>query len=147
MSLPFTQLYIDGEWRPASNGATYDVLRAGSTEIVGTAAAATASDCAAAIDAATRAFPAWERTHPNARRDIFLRAADIIAAKKYRAEVIAACIEEVGSTAEMTGALYDAQVNALRGYAGLVVQMKGEVFPSIVPGGQAFGYRRAFGAV
>src|ERR1700761_8950632 len=35
-------------------------------------------DAIDAADAAQRAFPAWSRTKPSERRDIFLRAADII---------------------------------------------------------------------
>ena len=54
MALPFTSLYIDGEWRPASGGATFNVFRPSSEDIVGTAAAATAADCTAAVEAAAR---------------------------------------------------------------------------------------------
>lgn len=147
MALPFTSLYIDGEWRPASGGATFNVFRPSSEDIVGTAAAATAADCTAAVEAAARAFPAWERTPLSVRRDVFLRAADIVASDKYRAEAIAACMEEVGATAELTGAMHDNQTNAMRHYAGMVNLMKGETFPSLVPGGQVFCHRRAFGVV
>ena len=147
MSLPFTSLYIDGEWRPAGSGKTFDVFRPSSTEVVGTAAAATAADCVAAIDAAARAFPAWERTPLSVRRDVFLRAADIVASGRYRTAAIAACAEEVGATAEMTGAMHDMQVAALRNYASLVDMLHGETFPSCIPGGHVFAHRRAFGVV
>ena len=147
MSLPFTPLYIDGEWRPASNGATYAVLRPASTEVVGTAAVATTADCAAAVDAAARAFPAWESAPLSVRRDVFLRAADIVASGKYREEAIAAGAEEVGATEEMAGAMHDLQVNALRNLAGMTVLLTGSTFPSLIPGGQVFAHKRAFGVM
>lgn len=55
-----TELVIGGEWRPASNGATYEVRNpARPSELVGMAAAATTEDVDSAMDAAQAAFPEW----------------------------------------------------------------------------------------
>ncbi len=55
-----TDILIDGEIRPASNGAVYDLHNpARPSELVGHAAAATKDDMNAAVEAAHRAFPAW----------------------------------------------------------------------------------------
>lgn len=54
------QNIIDGEWRPASGGRTYDVVNpAHPGEVVGKAALANREDARAAIEAAHHAFPAW----------------------------------------------------------------------------------------
>ena len=55
-----TALFVDGEARVAEGGRTYPIHNpARPSELVGHAAAAAASDVAAAVEAAHRAFPAW----------------------------------------------------------------------------------------
>ncbi len=55
-----TELLIDGEWRPSSNDERYEIYNpARPTELVGTAAAATARDVNTAVRAAHAAFPSW----------------------------------------------------------------------------------------
>ena len=59
------ELFIDGESRPASDGALYDVYNpARPKELVGMAAEATTKDIDHAVAAAQKAFPSWsERSH------------------------------------------------------------------------------------
>ncbi len=55
-----TQLIVDGEWRPAATGRTYEVHNpARPSELVGRAAAGGREDARAAVEAGHRAFPAW----------------------------------------------------------------------------------------
>ena len=55
-----TDIFIDGEKRPASDGAVYDIFNpARPSELVGHAASATAHDVDQAVQAAHRAFPEW----------------------------------------------------------------------------------------
>jgi len=55
-----TELVIDGTWRPAADGARYEIHNpARPSELVGTAAAATPGDVDAAVRAAHAAFPEW----------------------------------------------------------------------------------------
>ncbi len=65
-----TELIVDGDWRPSSNGRMIEVRNpADPGEVVGYAAAGSKEDAAAAIRAADAAFPAWaaltyrERAH------------------------------------------------------------------------------------
>ncbi|RDX48153.1 aldehyde dehydrogenase [Lentinus brumalis] len=147
MPLPFTPLYIDGQWRPASTGASFEVRNPTTGQVVGTAASASAEDCAAAVDAAARAFTTWEHTPLMVKRDVFLRAADILATDKYREKVATIPAEEVSATEDMLPFNYLAQTGFLRNYASMAMNMKGEAFPSIVPGGRVMAQRRAFGVV
>ncbi|MFV0334635.1 MAG: NAD-dependent succinate-semialdehyde dehydrogenase [Tropicimonas sp.] len=55
-------LYIGGEWRPASDGATRDVTDPATGKVLGTIAAATGSDIDAALEAAREGFDIWRRT-------------------------------------------------------------------------------------
>ncbi|KAI0794096.1 aldehyde dehydrogenase [Fomes fomentarius] len=147
MSLPFTPLFIDGVWRPASSGSTFDVRNPFSGKVVGTAASASAEDCAAAVEAAARAFPVWERTPASVRRDIFLRAADLLATEKYKEKIARSAREEVAGTDDMMPFSYYGQINLLRSYASLTAQLKGETFESVASGGRVFAQRRAIGVV
>ena len=47
-----TGLLIGGEWRPSSDGATYDVENPATGEKLATLASATSADALAALDAA-----------------------------------------------------------------------------------------------
>ncbi|MFA7585657.1 MAG: aldehyde dehydrogenase family protein [Novosphingobium sp.] len=65
--LPDAKLFIDGQLRDASGGATYDVISPWTGEPVGKAADATAADVDAAIAAARRAFDQTDWSAPENR--------------------------------------------------------------------------------
>ncbi|KAJ7255311.1 Aldehyde/histidinol dehydrogenase [Mycena rebaudengoi] len=75
---PFTPLFIDGREVPASDNATFEVYNTSVSTIVGTSASASSADCDAAVQAEGRAFKSWEKTTPYARRDILLKAAELV---------------------------------------------------------------------
>lgn len=143
MTVPTTSLFIDGEWRPSSTGTTYEVRNPNTNQVVGIAASASAADCAAAVDAAARAFPAWETSPLPARRDILLKAADLLASDECRARIMQAIGEETSATAETVVFNHTAPLNELRSFAGAIAQLKGEAFVSGFPGGQVFSQRRS----
>ncbi|KAH9857240.1 aldehyde dehydrogenase [Lenzites betulinus] len=145
MSTPFTPLYINGEWRPASDGATFDVRNPATGNVVGTAAAATAEDCAAAVTAAAEAFKTWERTPLSVRRDILIKASDILASKKE--QIIAGLRDETAGTDDWLWVNYDWAIDQMRDMAGATMLLRGETGPSIIPGGQTFIQRRGIGAI
>ena len=147
MAPPFTPLFIDGEWRAASTGATFDVTNPLTGAVVGTAANASATDCAAAAEAAQRAFATWQHTPAGARRDVVLRAADILATERYRRKIVDACAEETCATEDMLGSSWHGQVAFLRGHAGYSSVLTGETFPSAIPGGRVFMRRAPIGVV
>lgn len=73
-----TGLLINGEWRDASDGGTFDVHDPATGEVLVTLASATGADAVAALDAADAAQAAWARTAPRARADILRRAFDLV---------------------------------------------------------------------
>jgi succinate-semialdehyde dehydrogenase/glutarate-semialdehyde dehydrogenase len=68
------QLYIGGEWRDASGGATLAVEDPATGETLCEVADATAEDGRAALDAACAAQASWAATSPNERSEILHRA-------------------------------------------------------------------------
>ncbi|OBZ74151.1 Vanillin dehydrogenase [Grifola frondosa] len=130
MSVCFTSLHINGHLCPASTEATFEVRNPYSNKLVGLAAAASSQDCKDAIDAAARAFRTWENSPLIARRDVFLKAADLLESEKYRERAKVALQEETATTDEMNGH-----------------PTEGETFPSMLEGGYVVAQRRAIGVV
>src|SRR5690606_3864458 len=77
-----TGLLINGEWRDASDGGTFDVLDAATGEKLLTLASATSEDAMAALDAADAVQAAWALTAPRERAEILRRAFDLVTARK-----------------------------------------------------------------
>src|SRR3954454_5007960 len=69
-----TGLFIGGEWRPSSDGATFDVHDPADASVLARIADATPDDTAAALDAAYAALPEWAATPPRKRSEILRRA-------------------------------------------------------------------------
>jgi succinate-semialdehyde dehydrogenase/glutarate-semialdehyde dehydrogenase len=68
------QLFIGGEWRDASGGATLPVEDPATGETLCEVADATREDATAALDAAVAAQAEWAATSPNERSEILHRA-------------------------------------------------------------------------
>ncbi|WP_309080402.1 NAD-dependent succinate-semialdehyde dehydrogenase [Zhihengliuella sp.] len=73
-----TGLLIDGEWRDASDGGTFDVHDPATGKVIATLASATSEDAKAALDAADAAQADWARTPARVRSDILRRAFELI---------------------------------------------------------------------
>ena len=72
------QLFIDGKWRDAEGGKTFDVYNPANGEFMTKCAAASKADVDEAVAAAWRAFPAWKKVGVIERAAILLKIADII---------------------------------------------------------------------
>jgi len=71
-------LFINGEWRPASDGARVAVHDPATGAEIATVASASVSDVRTAIDAAEQAFPAWSGLLAKERAAILRRWFDLI---------------------------------------------------------------------
>lgn len=72
-----TQLYINGQWRDASDGATFDVLNPADETTLAQVASGTVDDAMACLDAAEAAFADWAARSPRDRAEILRRAYEI----------------------------------------------------------------------
>jgi succinate-semialdehyde dehydrogenase/glutarate-semialdehyde dehydrogenase len=75
-----TDLFIDGHWQPAANGATFAVENPATNEVIAHVADGGPDDAALAIEAAGRAQAAWGKSTPRERADILRRAFDLVIA-------------------------------------------------------------------
>ena len=116
-------------------------------EVVGNAAAASRQDVQDAIEAAVRAFQTWEQSPLSVRRDVFLKASELLATNVWKSRFTVALQEEVSATDDMVFFNFWLGDNGLRVDAGAVNQLKGETFASMLPGGQVTTQRRAMGVM
>ena len=76
------QLFIDGKWKDASDGKTFDVFSPATGEKLAECAEATRQDVDEAVQSAWRAFATWKKTSPKERAEILSKIADIIYANR-----------------------------------------------------------------
>jgi succinate-semialdehyde dehydrogenase/glutarate-semialdehyde dehydrogenase len=73
-----TGLSIGGQWRPASDGRTIDVVDPATEDLLATVASASVEDAIDAVAAAAEAAAAWAETSPRERSNVLRRAFDLI---------------------------------------------------------------------
>lgn len=71
-------LFINGQWRPASDGATFKSYNPANGELLATCAQATSEDLDLAVDSAWKAWDSWKKTTPAERAKILNQIADVI---------------------------------------------------------------------
>jgi succinate-semialdehyde dehydrogenase/glutarate-semialdehyde dehydrogenase len=73
-----TQLFIDGQWRPARSGRTIPVINPATEEVIGKVAHASKEDLDEALEAAAKGFAAWRKVSAYDRAKLMRKAADIL---------------------------------------------------------------------
>jgi succinate-semialdehyde dehydrogenase / glutarate-semialdehyde dehydrogenase len=73
-----TDLFINGDWRPAADGRTFAVYDPASEQVLTNVADGGAEDALAAVGAAANALPLWSARSPRARGEILRRAFDLM---------------------------------------------------------------------
>ena len=120
-----TQLFIGGQWRDASDGATFDVVDPATEASLASVASGTVQDALSCVDAAADAGARWAATPPRERAEILRR---VYQAMVDQVDELALLI-----TAENGKALADARGEVLysadffRWYAEEAVRLRGEI--------------------
>lgn len=71
-------LYIGGQWRPASGGASVDVVDPSTEELLATVPDASVDDAMSAVEAAAGAAEGWRTTPPRRRSEILRRCFELM---------------------------------------------------------------------
>lgn len=138
-------MLINGLPTASATGATFERRNPLSGEVASCAPAATPADAVAAVEAASRAFPAWAATGPGQRRGLLLKAAAVLEAKA--SEFAQAMAAETGASGLWAGFNVHLAAGLLLEAASLTTQVSGEVIPSDVPGSLAMAVRQPAGVV
>ncbi|MCM3082012.1 NAD-dependent succinate-semialdehyde dehydrogenase [Brevibacillus invocatus] len=138
-------LYINGEWRDAASGKTFDVKNPATGEVVATVAKGSTADTEAAIEAAQAAFGPWSRLTAKERYTYLKKTADILRA---RTEEIAELItREMGKpVAEARGEIGLA-IDYLDWYAEEGKRIYGDTIPASAPNKRLLVLRQPVGVV
>ncbi|MES2114136.1 MAG: NAD-dependent succinate-semialdehyde dehydrogenase [Pseudomonadota bacterium] len=124
-------LYINGAWRQASGGETFDVTDPATEEVLASVASATVDDALDAVAAAHAAGERWRATAPRLRGEVLRKAYELLTG---RSEQLARLIvlESGKALAEARGEVQYA-AEFLRWYAEEAVRIGGEICTA--PGG------------
>ncbi|HEY5847335.1 MAG TPA: NAD-dependent succinate-semialdehyde dehydrogenase [Microlunatus sp.] len=120
-----TELIMGGKHRPASDGATFEVLDPATGEVLTSVSSGTVDDASACVDAAAEAAAEWAATAPRKRSEILSRTYQLMIE---RADDLAVLI-----SAENGKALPDARGEVVysaeffRWYAEEAVRIRGEI--------------------
>jgi acyl-CoA reductase-like NAD-dependent aldehyde dehydrogenase len=138
-----TLLLIGGESVPAVDGRYFQRMNPVNGKSVTKAAACRLRDVESAVQAAADAFPAWAATGPGKRRELLLRAADVMLA--HQGDFIESMIAETGATEGWAGFNVAFGAKILREAASMTTQLNGEIIPSDVPDNLAMAFRQPIG--
>ena len=135
--------YVNGTWRPAQGGRTFESRDPATGGLVGRFADSVALDVSAAVGAARMAFPAWRATPAPRRGELLFRFAALLADAK---EGIARAM-----TVEMGKVLAEARGDVQEGIdiaylmAGEGRRLRGDTVPSELPDKWAMSVREPLG--
>lgn len=79
--MEYTDLYIDGQWRPGADGTRFDVINPATEEVLASVASAEIADADAALDAAEKAMADWAARSPRARSEVLRKAWELMSAR------------------------------------------------------------------
>jgi succinate-semialdehyde dehydrogenase len=137
--------YIDGAWVGASNGGTWDVVNPATEETILTVPFGNATDAAAAIEAAGRAFPGWARRTPYERGDVLRRASDVI---RSRADDLApTLVQEAGKPLAQARGEWMVAADLFEWFAEEGKRAYGRTLPARQPGRRMTVIRQPLGVV
>lgn len=137
-------LIING--REEVTSSTFDVISPYTDQTCWSAASATPQDAIRAVEAADAAFPAWSQTKPTVRRDLLLKAAELLEqrleqnAEYMRTEMGA----DVGAS---QGFVVPLAIRMLRDVAGRITSICGSVPVVEAEGQSAIVFKEPMGVI
>ncbi|GLI77433.1 hypothetical protein PoHVEF18_005723 [Penicillium ochrochloron] len=123
----------------------FEVHAPATGELSSYCAGASVDDAVRAVDSAKAAFPAWSKTKAYDRRDILLKAAEIMISRKE--ELIAYQREETGAGRPFSEHTFNMGVNFIKDFAARISTIEG-VVPSVTLDGEgAMVYKEPYGVI
>lgn len=125
---------------------TFDIISPYTNTTCWTSSSATPSDAIRAVEAASAAFPTWSTTKPTARRDILLKAADLLESRiEENAEYMRT---EMGADVPASqGFVVPLAIRMLREVASRITSICGSVPVVEAEGQSAIVFKEAMGVI
>ena len=138
-------IYIDGEWRGARSGSSFEVINPATGESIGDVADGTRPDAAEAIAAATTAFGGWSKLTAFQRSDYLQRAYRLMMERK---EAIARLMtEEQGKPQKAARNEVQYAADFFLWYSEEAKRVYGEILPAPRPDQRFLVLRQPVGVV
>jgi len=77
-----TELFIGGQWRPASDGATFPIIDPSTEQSIAEVSSATATDVIDAVEIADKAGKEWAQWAPRDRAEVLRKAWELLVSRK-----------------------------------------------------------------
>ena len=137
-------LFINGA--EVKTETTFNVISPATGKVLWRSSSVSKQNAVEAVEAAQAAFPAWSKTKPSTRRDILLKASDIL---KRRGDEAADYMDrETGSVAGMSKFFnVPTSIELLRDAAGRIVTSTGYVPVCLEDGKSGLIYKEPYGVV
>lgn len=116
-------LFLNGQEKTTST--TFDVISPLNNKVCWKCSSASVEDAEAAIVSASKAFKSWSKTKPGHRRDILLRAAQLLLDAKEQSGLYSST--ETGASKDMFGFEYNLAYEACLSTAGLISSVQGTI--------------------
>lgn len=134
---------IDGIQR--YSGDTFDVVSPATGKLVHLSSSASVADATSAVEAAAEAFKTWRKTPPAKRRDIFLKAAEVM--ERRRAELITYMDDETACGNGWAEFNVNTAIDLIKDVAGRIATIAGS-FPTLAsPDSSAIVMSEPYGVV
>lgn len=124
---------------------TFDIVSPATGEVLHKCSSAGEEDARRAVDAAAQALPAWKALPPGKRREILLRATDIM--EQRREELVNTHVEEVGGTRQWANFNVSVAKDLILDAAGRLVAVEGSIPTPQDPNTGALVLKEPFGVV
>lgn len=124
---------------------TFDVVNPATGKAVHKCSSATEADAQAAVDAAAKALPGWKALVPTKRREVFLKAADIL--EKRRDDLANTMAEETGVPRQWADFNLSVTKDLILDVAGRLVTIEGTIPTPQDPNTGALVVKEPFGVV
>ncbi|KAG4437515.1 hypothetical protein IFR05_006987 [Cadophora sp. M221] len=126
-----------------STSTSFPVSSPATGEILHNFSSASTSDIDAALQAAQASFPAWKRLPPPKKRDIFLRASDLLTARTDQLKNT--MVQETGAAAAWADFNIELTADMLRDVAGRISSIQGSIPTTSAEGVSALVLKEPFG--
>lgn len=138
-----TPLIINNE--SVMTDVKFEVHAPSTGELSGYCAGASVEDAVRAVDAAKAAFPAWSKMKAYDRRDVLLKAADIMVSRKE--ELIQYQREETGAGRPFCEHTFNMGVNFIKDFAARIPTIEGVVPNVTLDGEGAMVFKEPYGVI
>ena len=123
-----TELYIGGEWRPASDGGTFPIEDPSTEKVIAEVASATVEDVTMAVDIAHAAGVEWAKRKPRERAEVLRSAWELLTSR--REQIAEYIVRENGKALPDAYGETDYAIEFFRWYAEEAVVADWQIVPA-----------------